>query len=108
MLRRNFILWCLTISYICPPARVAKLANVAVSEAVGVITLGVRVSPRAQNQSESGSESGHLTSDFSQYSLSCPPLNTRSDAHPRTPLTTRSLAHTCPRLNTHSDARGRF
>jgi hypothetical protein len=30
------------------PARVAKLANVAVSEAVGVITLGVRVSPRAQ------------------------------------------------------------
>ena len=29
-------------------ARVAKLANVAVSEAVGVITLGVRVSLRAQ------------------------------------------------------------
>jgi hypothetical protein len=36
--------------YLCRPARVAKLANVAVSEAVGVITLGVRVSPRAQNQ----------------------------------------------------------
>jgi hypothetical protein len=30
------------------PARMAKLANVAVSEAVGVITLGVRVSLRAQ------------------------------------------------------------
>ena len=28
----------------------AKLANVAVSEAVGVITLGVRVSPRAQKK----------------------------------------------------------
>lgn len=30
-------------------AHVAKLANVAVSEAVGVITLGVRVSPWAQD-----------------------------------------------------------
>jgi hypothetical protein len=36
------------IYYLYNPARVAKLANVAVSEAVGVITLGVRVSPRAQ------------------------------------------------------------
>ena len=36
----------------------AKLANVAVSEAVGVITLGVRVSPRAQVNEKVHSLSG--------------------------------------------------
>ena len=36
------------LSYIWKFARMAKLANVAVSEAVGVITLGVQVSLRAR------------------------------------------------------------
>ena len=46
--RPYFILF----SYICKPAHVAKLVNVAVSEAVGVRSLGVRVSPWAHSKKE--------------------------------------------------------
>jgi hypothetical protein len=52
-------------------AHVAKLVNVAVSEAVGVITLGVRVSPWAQ--CERGDEKFILRTELDEVSKEVSP-----------------------------------
>ncbi len=47
----------------------AELVDALVSNTNNFTVVSVRVRPEVQNQSESGSESVHLTSDFSHHSL---------------------------------------